>query len=252
MALFTDQNTTTIEDLRRHESGILDLAASEGIDLNAKLRLAYEEVSLELSLFLRRRAGGIHGPDHAVTNVVVTDGLRRWCALQTLSAIYRDTYSSQLNDRYRAKWQEYERAALRAAESLFEYGVGVVVTPIARGHKPSLSPAPAPGAPAGTYYVSSSWVGSQGVEGCASDVATIDLNTGFSVTVDAGEAVAHGLSWNVYAGRSPFEMLLQNLQPIPSGQTWTMPASGLIDGRMAGSGQVADYLVRQTRVLPRG
>jgi hypothetical protein len=102
------------------------------------------------------------------------------------------------------------------------------------------------------YYISVSWVGPQGAEGCASDVAVIDLSSGLTVTVDAGEAVLHGVSWNVYAGRSPFEMLLQNVQPISSGATWTMPASGLKAGRTAASGQIADYLVRQARVLPRG
>jgi len=252
MALFTDQNSTTIEDLRKHESGVLDLAASEGVDLSAKLQLAYEEVGLELSSFLQRRGGGIQGPDHSLTNVVTTDGLRHWCVLQTLAALYRDLYSNQLNDRYRAKWQEYEKRALTASEKLFEYGVGVVAIPIARAHKPILSIASAPGAPAATYYMASSWVGSQGVEGSASDVAVIELTAELTVTVDAGEAVSHAGFWNVYAGRSPFEMRLQNAQAVPAGTTWTMPTTGLKNGRRAGSGQIPDYLVRQNRVLPRG
>ena len=252
MALFTDQHTTTIEDLRRHESGVIDLAGGEGVDLTAKLQLAYEEVGLELSSFLQRRGGGAQGPDHPLTNVVITDGLRNWCVLQTLAALYRDAYSNQLNDRYRAKWQEYEKRARTAAEKLFEYGVGVVATPIARGMKPGLSVTPALGAPAATYYISVSWVGAQGTEGSTSDVAVIDVDAELTVTVDAGEAVPHAASWNVYAGRSPFEMRLQNAQPIPAGATWTIPATGLVNGRPTGSGQIADYLIRQNRVLPRG
>jgi hypothetical protein len=157
-----------------------------------------------------------------------------------------------LNDRYRAKWQEYEKRARTAAEMLFEYGVGVVARPIARAMKPSLSIAPAPGAIAGAYYISASWVGQQSIEGTTSDVAVIDLSAELTATVHAGEAVPHALAWNVYAGRSPFEMRLQNAKPIPAGTLWMMPATGLVYGRLAGSGQIADYLVRQNRVLPRG
>jgi hypothetical protein len=252
MALFTDQNATTIEDLRKHESRILDLAAGEGIDLSVKLQLAQEEVGLRLSRFLQRQEARTHGAGDTLTSVVVTEGLRRWCTLQTLTGVYRDAYSSQLNDRYRAKWQEYEKQAATAAENLFEFGVGVVANPIARPEKPTLSPLPAPGAPGGSYYVAVSWVNAQGVEGCASDPMAVDLSIGFTVIVDAGQAVLNGTSWNVYAGRSPFEMTLQNAQPIPSGSTWALPATGLINGRPPGTGQIADYLVRQRRVLPRG
>ncbi len=50
MALFTDGTITTLEDLAAHESGILELAAGEGIDLAAKLRIAQEDIGVELPL----------------------------------------------------------------------------------------------------------------------------------------------------------------------------------------------------------
>ncbi len=114
MALFTDGGPAVIADLRRYESSAESVARDEQIDLDAKLAVAAEEVGLETFSFLlmhatpmtemsRRRAG--------VRDVVVTEPMRRWHAVRTLAGLYRDAYGSSVNDRYRRKWEEYEKLA---------------------------------------------------------------------------------------------------------------------------------------------
>ncbi len=50
---------------------------------------------------MRRRAIG-------VSDVVVTRQMKRWHALHTLEIVYRDAFNNQLNDRYQAKFVEYQ------------------------------------------------------------------------------------------------------------------------------------------------
>jgi hypothetical protein len=48
MALFTDGPASNIEDLAAHDSQLLTIAKSEGIDVTVKLALAQEAVGIEL------------------------------------------------------------------------------------------------------------------------------------------------------------------------------------------------------------
>ena len=58
MALFVDGNPSQITDLANYESSIVDVAATEGIDLTAKATVSAIEVGLELQRFLVRTPGG--------------------------------------------------------------------------------------------------------------------------------------------------------------------------------------------------
>src|SRR5579864_4251325 len=113
MALLTDGNPNDTLALQVYESSILDLASAEAIDLGAKLGLATEEISEDVidvlldhawtpdpQSYIRRRIG--------VSDVVLTAQMTRWHALHTLEIVYRDAFNNQLNDRYRAKWAEYQ------------------------------------------------------------------------------------------------------------------------------------------------
>ena len=48
MALFTDGAFTSIEDLRGHDTQLLNVATVEGIDVTRKLALAQEELGIEV------------------------------------------------------------------------------------------------------------------------------------------------------------------------------------------------------------
>lgn len=49
MALFTDGAFTSIEELKGHDTQLLNVATTEGIDVTRKLALAQEELSVEVS-----------------------------------------------------------------------------------------------------------------------------------------------------------------------------------------------------------
>ena len=55
MALFNDGPLCSLLDLQNAESGILNVASTEGIDLAGKIALAQGTIANELILFLLRR-----------------------------------------------------------------------------------------------------------------------------------------------------------------------------------------------------
>ncbi len=74
-----------------------------------------------------------------VTDVVVTPQMKRWHALHTLEIVYRDAFNNQLNDRYQAKFQEYQDLARNAREHTIRFGIGLALTPIPQAQPPALS-----------------------------------------------------------------------------------------------------------------
>ena len=55
MALFADGVTCTIDHLTDQDSGLADVAKTCGINVSTKIRLAHDEISTELRLWLDRK-----------------------------------------------------------------------------------------------------------------------------------------------------------------------------------------------------
>ncbi len=253
MALFTDGNISTLSDLQDQETGILDVASSEGIGLTTKLRLAQEEIGIEVMAFLLEHGTSVcdEAAIRRLTHVVVTPALKHWHTFYSLALAYRDLYYNQYNDRYAEKWKEYQRLARTSASLLFETGVGMVYTPVERAKTPALSWATGTTA-ANTYYVRVSWVTSAGVEGAPSDTTTVvtEDNTQLMVTPPDAPSIAAG--WNVYAGTAIDNVTKQNDTILTLGSAWTMPGTGLVTAVQAGDGQGPDVYVTLTRTFRRG
>jgi hypothetical protein len=248
MALFVDGNPSQITDLANYESSIVEVAATEGIDLTAKLTVAALEIGLELQRFLVNVPGG---QQFTLGNIALTDGLRQWHTLLALAATYRDAYFQQLNDRHKPKWKEYERLARASGQMVFETGVGVVFNPLTKPLQPLLGQL-AGAHPARTYYARVAWVNAEGVESSPSDTAAFTTQEGTALTVRAIGAPAAARGWNLYAGLLDDQALKQNNAPLALGSTWTLPSTGLVTGSDPGTGQVAEYFLRQIAVLLRG
>src|SRR5580692_4230156 len=172
MALFSDGPISDTADLQRYENAILNVATQESIDLGAKLMLAQQDLANELLLFLLRRStlreySLNFRRTQGVKDVVVTDPMRQWHVHRTLSLVYRDAYNNQLNDRYKAKWEEYEVLAKASEQTCFQIGVGLVVDPVPQAAAPTLSSVPGSGV-GGTYYVAVTWVNGSKQEGAPS------------------------------------------------------------------------------------
>lgn len=254
MALFTDEIMNDGEALQQYDSNILNVASTEAIDVSAKAKLAQEEIATELLLFLERSA--LEDPMFLmrrlllVSDVVVTDPLRRWHAYKTLAMVYRDAHNNQLNDRYQGKWSEYERLSASAARTVYQAGIGIVHEPVPKASEPVLTVVPQ--AVTGVRcFVRVSWLNRSGQEGGASEVVEAACGDGSAVVVGTQTPVGI-MFWNIYAGEGPDSVVLQNSLPIPVADTWTVPTSGLRKGRIPGTGQVPECWIVDRHILPRG
>ncbi len=245
MALFADGEVSITADLMGYESGILDVAGVEGIDLAVKLKLAEEEIGIELGAFLEARGRGVE-----LGGVIVTAPLQKWHTFRTLALAYRDAYHRQMNDRYRAKWVEYERRARWAWDALVETGLGMALDPIRRAEKPQLA-AVAAQASAATYYVRATWENASGQEGSPSELVMLAVGEGMTVMVSVPGAPANAAGWNVYAGQTAADLSKQNAARLGVGEMWTA-AAGLIAGAPPGNGQAPMYYLRTGRTILRG
>jgi hypothetical protein len=243
MALFTDGTISTVEDLTGHDSGILEVSSAEGIDLTKKLKLAQDELAVELSALL--------GPGDGLGNVVVTTIVRLWHAFRTLEMVYRDAYSNQLNERYGRKRDQFAALAQWSFHKLIDAGVGVTGNPVAKADPAELTyfPGLQPGA---TYYVCTSWVNGLNTEGAASEWRAISVPDGNVLSVRAVNRPTSASGWNIFVGLSPDAMTQQNESALLPDQVWLQESTVTSGGRAPGSGQGVDYVRVTPRILLRG
>ncbi|HLH40487.1 MAG TPA: hypothetical protein VKX39_15155 [Bryobacteraceae bacterium] len=257
MALLTDGSPNTPEDLTAYESAILNVAATEAIDLGVKLSLATEEISEDVLDILLDHTRG-YDPQSmvrrqiGVADVVVSPQMKRWHALHTLAMVYRDAFNNQLNDRYLPKWQEYRKLSADARSQTAIFGIGLVNTPIPEAGVPALSMTAAAGAATAIYYIAITWVAANGEEGAPSPVTTFETGAGMTLVVAGVNPPAVATGFNVYVGLSSTSLALQTASPVPAGQSFVMPATGLFAGRAPGDGQKPDVYVIGGPTLRRG
>jgi len=256
MALLTDGSPNNTEALRVYEAAILSVANVEGIDLEAKLGLATEEVAEEVLDVLLDHAAttdplGSARRGVGVSDVAVTPQLKRWHALHMLGIVYRDAFNNQLNDRYKTKWDEYRELARSARELTLRFGIGLVAAPIPVAVAPAFSTI-AGTFPATTYYVRVSWLSATGQEGLPSSTTTFMTVDGSSLVVTALNPPQVATGWNVYIGLSDVALARQNASPIAIGQSFALPPTGLVGGAAPGNGQAPDSYVTGGRMMRRG
>jgi hypothetical protein len=249
MALFTDGAVTGIEDLRGHDSQILNVATVEGIDVTRKLALAHEELRIEVSALLYQLRTPMAILPPAIQQVVMTPPLKLWHTFRTLEMVYGDAYNSQLNDRYAGRRDEYHERVKWAYNQVIQGGLGIVTDPMEQAATPVVQ-ATAGGLADGTYYVAVAWSNAAGEEGASSVPVMIQVS-GSSLEVQT-TAPAKVKGWNVYCGTSPAAMTKQNSPILAPGQTWVQPDTMSSTGRPAGNGQAPNYRLPVPRMIQRG
>jgi hypothetical protein len=251
MALFTDGAPADIAYLRAQESNIEHVAATESIDLDVKLAITAEQVGQEILEFLLLQgppAGQARRYEIGVSDVVVTPAVRRWHALETIAAVYRDAYNSQLNDRYGGKWKAFRNEAREARDRAFEIGIGLVSRPVAKAPAPAVINV-SPVESRRDLWLRITWSNQAGAEGAPSDPIAVSLGAGDVVRApESGDSTIAG--WNVYLGASPDDVETQNADVLELADVWVM--SELRGGRPAGNGQAPDFFVAVRQMLLRG
>ena len=254
MALLTDGSPNDNEGLRVYESGILDVAHVEAIDLQAKLGLATEEVSEDVLDVLLDHSTDPQGAGRrsvGVADIVVTPQMKRWHAVHTLEIVYRDAFNNQLNDRYLAKFREYQELSRHARGHAVRFGIGLVADPIPKAQVPTLSFV-AGFLPATTYYVQVSWLNSLGQEGAPSEPTTFESPAGSLLVVQALNPPTNATGWNVFVGLTDSTLMQQNSVPLNISTSFTLSGAGVVVGRVPGNGQNADLYVVGGPLLRRG
>jgi hypothetical protein len=253
--LLTDGSPNDDESLRVYESAILQVSDTEMIPLRAKLNLALEEISEDvLGVLLTQSAAD---PDAStrrtigVSDVVVTRQMKRWHAVHTLEVFYRDAFNNQLNDRYKAKEAEYRELSANARDKTYQYGMGIVLTPIPIAQTPVFSNV-AGALPDTVYYVQVAWVSANGQVGAPSCLTTYESPADSLPVVTAVDPPSVATGFNVYMGLSPKTVTLQNSTPVAVGGSFTLLTSGLVTGSCPGNGQAPDVYITGGTVLMRG
>jgi len=237
MALLVDGDINGLAELKEWDSGVLDVAHGEGIDLGSKLRRAQAEVEEEIERFLRDQERG------SLEQVVIDRGLRHWHALKTLECVYRDAYFNQLNDRYGAKWKHYLELAGRQGERYFAAGVGIVNTPLRR--PPWVEIRIQDGAlPPASYRIQATVLDAQGRESAPCPVQAAGSPLPHALVAGLPYTPPGAVGWNIYIAAEDGQAGLQNDQPLGVEQEWTLPLTGVRTGPPPGGGQEADEVIR--------
>ncbi|MBV9763122.1 MAG: hypothetical protein JO340_21345 [Acidobacteriaceae bacterium] len=259
MALFTDADVVTLDDLTEFETALVQVASSHGINVDTKIQLAANAISDRVLLWLlnvgpsdpqwmNRRSLGL-------STVVVTPTLQRWLCFESLSRFFAEAYNVQLNTRFQGKWTEYQTAAKDVADTVFMSGIGIVYNPLPKPAMPLVAIETGTISPQ-ALYIQTAWVDSHGDEGALSPVNGIILDGTSSIVVGMAEGVLQAPTtasgWNLYAGTSDSEVSRQNNAPLAIGSTWILPVTGLIAGPQPVNGQQPNFYIPLSRQIQRG
>jgi len=259
MALFTDTNVVTEDDLLQYESSLNSVASSHGIDVETKIDLATTAIGDKLLFWLlnvgpsdpqwfNRRTLGL-------STVVVTPTFHRWLCFDSLKRFFAEAYNAQLNTRFAAKLTEYQQEAQRTADAYFQSGTGIVFQPLPRPALPLVS-VQSGNMPAQGMFIQTAWVDAIGEESALSPISGIVLSDSSSIAVSMAEgalsAPAAAVGWNVYGSSTQNNLTRQNSTPVPIGSAWELPATGLLQGTEPLDGQQPNSYIALYRPIRRG
>src|SRR5947209_11050379 len=229
MALFTDADVVTLEDLLQFETALVQVASPHGINVDTKINLSLSAIADRVLLWLlpvgasdpqwmRRRTVGL-------ATVVVTPPVHRWICFDALSRFFAEAYNVQLNTRFQGKWTEYQAQAEDAERMVFGSGVGIVYTPLPRPALPLVSIGNG-SSPAQSLFVQTAWVDIRGDESAVSPVNGVILpgQSGIAVAMAEGAlgAPSTAVGWNVYVSATDSRLTRQNDVPLQIGTTWSL------------------------------
>jgi hypothetical protein len=258
MALFTDSDIVTLQDLLPFEASLVQIASSHGINVETKINLSIAAAGDKLLFWLLR--AGMSDPQWVsrrllgLSTVVVTPTLHRWLCFDALSRFYSEAYYVQLNTRFEGKWTEYQAAADEAFAMVANAGIGIVYNPLPQPLLP-LASVQSGSLPAQALFIQTAWVDRNSNEGALSPINGLILAGANNVVVQMAEGVnapKNAIGWNIYASATGNDLTRQNGAPLTIGSTWQLPTSGVISGPEAIGGQQPDYYVIDPKRIQRG
>lgn len=259
MALFTDPDVITLDDLLPFENSLVQVSSTHSIDVATKITLAVNAIGDKLMVWLLNvRASDPQWLDRrllGLSTVVVTPTLQRWLCFDAISRFFAEAYNVQLNTRFQAKWTEYQQLASEAADMVFMSGLGFVYSPLPRPEMPFVSIAPGTLLPQ-ALFMQTTWVDSLGNESAASPVNGVILQAPSAVWVSMGEGIITpppaAIGWNLYASTSAESLARQNSTPLAINTSWQLPGASLLSGPKPGNGQTPCLYLLLSKQIQRG
>jgi hypothetical protein len=250
MALFSDGPPAALDDLVQQDSFLLTVASTEGIDVTTKIELAYNAIGIELEAIFDREAS-LYAPVLGqapldTAHLAVTAALKQWHTFRSLELVYRDAYFNQLNDRYKAKWGEFQSLACLNRSWFIETGAGLVIDPLDQPGAPTTSFQAASQA-GGTVYFTVTFVNAESEQSTPATQTQSVVPDGNVLVIGAPSPPANATGWNIFGGTSPEAMVLQNSALMGLDETWQFVLPGVQSGPAPGTGQSPNV----TRDLPR-
>jgi hypothetical protein len=217
MALLRDQPISCLTEWMAYDSKLSILSEQESTSIDAKSRLAQNEVETQLTSFLLRHSGLSELAARQLLNqIVVTEPLSRWHTLLTLSLFYVDLAALQNNSLHRDQSRYYENRAEAAREQLYEIGIGIASNPIPKANVPLVISAPGANAPR-FLRARIRYVDFDQAVGALSSEFLLDMTSGESVQVSVDMLPARIAGWLLYLGETSESMLLATPSPIAAG-----------------------------------
>ncbi len=202
MALLKDQSITCLTDWMAYDTKLTILSEQESTSIEAKSRLAQNEIETQVTSFLLRQSGlSEFAARQLLSQIVVTEPLARWHSLLTLSLFYADIACLQNNALHRDQARYYELKAEAARMQLFETGVGIVNQPVPKAPVPFVVLVPGSNTPR-FLRARVRFVSPDGAVGALSSEFNLDLTNGETAQLSFTSLPENVAGWLLFLGET--------------------------------------------------
>lgn len=232
MALYSDAGPSLFDDWISYDSKLLILSEQESTSIELKANVAKSEIASELiRFFLKNEIVNSLNRELLVRRVAVTEPLKRWHAMLTLSMYYEDLAALQVNQSSFERALQFKEKAELAKVTTFETGVGMVDRPIPQPLSPKIELSEA-NVPNFQRKAKTQFENGLGSRGAASREFWVSSTNGSAVSLAYGVLPDEVVGWYLYLQEADETYRAVNSLPIPAG------SSLLIDGLSDSSGEM--------------
>ncbi len=253
MALLKDQPISCLAEWMAYDSKLSILSEQESTSIEAKSRLAQNEIETQVTSFLLRHSGlSENAARQSLDKVVVTEALSRWHSMLTLSLFYIDLASLQNSTLHRDQSRFFEGKAEAAKDQLFETGLGIVNQPIPKAPLPFVVSVPG----AGTPRILRGRIRFQDLDGALgtpSSEFVLDMSAGESNELSVDTLPPRVTGWLLYLGDSTEPLFKSTSTPIQAGVSFqiTPDLPPILAEQMSKVSQLPDRFIRYSTELWR-
>lgn len=248
MALYNDSGPSFFEDWINYDSKLLILSEQESTSVELKANVAKSEIGSELILFfVKREIVTSLNRERLISNVVVSEPLKRWHAMLTLSLYYEDLAALQANQSHHERGLQFRQRAEAAKVITFETGIGLVDTPIPQPLLPQIQLIDG-NVPNFQARARTQFEDAQGRRGAASREFWVSSASGSALSIAYDSLPDKVFGWSLFTQSSDETYRAVNSVPIPAGGSLLLEGSNNPSGEpLRDSGQKPDrYITRNT------